>query len=84
MFANRHPLYTASKLPSAERIWGAILELVAAITGVFNIMDEKVLEAVVDESDVLAPICEMSPDFVTQKYPFCNWLINNILYLCIP
>lgn len=25
-----------------------------------------------------------SPDFVTQKCPFCNWLINNILYLCIP
>ena len=24
------------------------------------------------------------PDFVTQKCPFCNWLINNILYLCIP
>ena len=25
-----------------------------------------------------------TPDFVTQKCPFCNWLINNILYLCIP
>ena len=24
------------------------------------------------------------PDFVTQKCPFRNWLINNILYLCIP
>ena len=53
MFANRLPLYTASKLPPAERIWGAILELVAAITRVFNIMGEEVLEAVVDESDGL-------------------------------
>ena len=26
----------------------------------------------------------LCPDFVTQKCPFCNWLINNILYLCIP
>ena len=59
MFANRLPLYTASKLLSAERIWRAILELVAAITRVFNIMDEEVLEAVVDESDGLAPICEL-------------------------
>ena len=57
MFANRLPLYTASKLPSAERIWGAILGLVAAITKVFNIMGEEVLEAVVDESDGLASIC---------------------------
>lgn len=53
MFANRHPLYTASKLPSAERIWRFFLELVAAITRVFNIMDEEVLEAVAGESDVL-------------------------------
>ena len=53
MFTNWLPLYTASKLPSAERIWGAILELVAAITGVFIIMGEEVLEAVAGESDVL-------------------------------
>lgn len=57
MLANWLPLYTASKLPSAERIWWAILELVAAITRVFNIMYEEVLEAVVDESDGLASIC---------------------------
>ena len=59
MFANRLPLYTASKLLSAERIWRFFLELVAAITRVFIIMGEEVLEAVIDESDVLAPICEM-------------------------
>lgn len=43
----------------SERIWGAILELVAAITRVFNITDEEVLEAVVNESDELAHICEL-------------------------
>ena len=59
LLANWFPLYTASKLPSAERIWRFFLELVAAITRVFIIMGEEVLEAVIDESDVLAPICEM-------------------------
>ena len=35
----------------------AILKLVAVITRDFNIMDEEVLEAAVDESDGLAHIC---------------------------
>lgn len=43
----------------SERIWGVILELVAATTRVFNITDEEVLEAVVNESDELAHICEL-------------------------
>ena len=43
----------------SERIWGAILELVAAITRIFSITDEEVLEAVVNESDELAHICEL-------------------------
>ena len=43
----------------SERIWGAILELVAAIAKVFNITDEDVLEAVVNQSDELAHICEL-------------------------
>ena len=51
MFANRLPLYAASKLPSAERILRAVLGLVAAITKVFYTMNEEVLEAMVDESD---------------------------------
>ena len=38
---------------------GTILELVASITRVFDIMDEEVLEAAVDESDGLAHICEL-------------------------
>ena len=32
LFTNRLPLYTASELPSTERIWWVILELVAAAT----------------------------------------------------
>jgi hypothetical protein len=43
----------------SERIWETILELVAAITSVFNITDEEILEAVVNESDKLAHICEL-------------------------
>lgn len=56
MFANRLPLYAASKLPSAERILRAVLGLVAAITKVFYTMNEEVLEAMVDESDEPAHI----------------------------
>ena len=56
MFANRLPLYAASKLPSAERILRAVLELVAAITKVFYTMNEEALEAMVDESDEPAHI----------------------------
>ena len=39
--------------------WGAILELVAAITRVFNTTDEEAFEAVVNETDKLARICEL-------------------------
>ena len=58
LFANRLPLYAASKLASAERILRDILELVAAITEVFYIMEEEVLGVVVDESDEPACVCE--------------------------
>ena len=43
----------------SERIWGAVFELVAAIIRVFNVTDEEVLEAVVNESNELAHICEL-------------------------
>ena len=36
------------------------------------------------KSDKITPFEGFFPDFVTQKCPFCNWLINNILYLCTP
>ena len=47
------------ELTITERIWQAILELVAAITKVFSIDDEDVLDALVNESDELAHICEL-------------------------
>ena len=56
MFANWLPLYTCLDIIIDERIWRAILELVAAITKVFYTMNEEVLEAVVDESDESAHI----------------------------
>ena len=56
MFANRLPLYAAPKLPSAEKILKAVLELVAATTKVFYAMNEEVLEAMVDESGESAHI----------------------------
>ena len=43
----------------SERIWGRLLDLVAAIARVFNITDEDVLEAAVNQSDELAHICEL-------------------------
>ncbi len=48
------------ELTISERIWQAILEFVAAITKVFSIDDEEVLDALVNESDELAHICELS------------------------
>ena len=47
------------ELTISERIWQAILELVDAITKVFSIDDEEVLDALVNESDELAHICEL-------------------------
>ena len=47
------------ELTISERIWQAILELVAAITKVFSIADEEVMDALVNESEELAHICEL-------------------------
>ena len=47
------------ELTISERIWQAILELVAAITKVFSIADEDVLDALVNESDEIAHICKL-------------------------
>ncbi len=47
------------KLPSAMGNGGAILELLAATTSVFNITDEEALEVVVNETDKLARIYEL-------------------------
>ena len=47
------------KITISDGKWGAILELLAAITRVFNITDEEALEVVVNETDKLARICEL-------------------------
>ena len=57
LFANWLPLYTCLDIIIDERIWRAILELVAVVTRVFNVMNGEVLEAAVEELDGLAPIC---------------------------
>ena len=52
---------TRDKVPrnTPWEIWQAILEFVATVTEVFSIADEEVLDALVDESDELAHICEL-------------------------
>ena len=57
LFANWLPLYTCLDIIIGERIWRAILELVAVVTRVVNIMNGEVLEAVVEELDGLAHMC---------------------------
>ena len=57
LFANWLPLYTCLDIIIDERIWRAILELVAVVTRVVNIMNGEVLEAVVEELDGLAHMC---------------------------
>jgi len=47
------------ELTISERIWQAILELVAAIAKVFSTSDEEVMDALVNESDELAHICKL-------------------------
>jgi len=55
----RQAAQDSHELTISERIWHAILEFVAAIAKVFSIDDEEVLEALVNESDELAHICEL-------------------------
>ena len=57
LFANWLPLYTCLDIIIDERIWRAILELVAVVTGVVNIMNGEVLEAAVEELDGPAHMC---------------------------
>ena len=49
----------SQELTISQRIWQAILELVTAITKVFSIADEEVMDALVNESDELAHICDL-------------------------
>jgi hypothetical protein len=47
------------ELTICQRIWGALLELVAAITKVFSLNDEEVFSAMINESEELAHICDL-------------------------
>lgn len=47
------------ELTISERIWLTILKFVAAITKIFSIGDEEVLDVLINESDEIAHICEL-------------------------
>ena len=49
----------AMELTIVERIWGAVLEMIVALTSVFNITDEEIYDAVINQSDELAHICDI-------------------------
>ena len=49
----------AMELTIVERIWGAVLEMIIALTNVFNITDEEIYDAVINQSDELAHICDI-------------------------
>ena len=49
----------SNELTISERVGQAILEFVVVITKVFSIVDEKVMDALVNESDELVHICEL-------------------------
>lgn len=49
----------AMELTIVERIWGAVMEMVIAVTSVFNITDEEIYDAVINQSEELAHICEI-------------------------
>ena len=55
----RQATQNSHELTVSERIWQAILEFVSAITKVFSIDDEEVLDALINESDELAHICKI-------------------------
>lgn len=58
----------AMELTIVERIWGAVMEMVIAVTSVFNITDEEIYDAVINKSEELAHICEI----YRLKWPFEN------------
>ena len=62
-------------------IEGAVVKLKKGVSWINNIRlsGNKILFNVEENTTTTS-----GPDFVTQKCPFRNWLINNILYLCIP
>ena len=49
----------AMELTIAERIWGAVLEMVIALTNIFDLTDEEIYDAVINQSEELAHICDI-------------------------
>lgn len=47
------------ELTIAERIWGAVLEMVIALTNIFDLTDEEIYDAVINQSEELAHICDI-------------------------
>ena len=67
------------ELTISERIWQAILELAATINKVFSIADEDGLDALVNESDELAHICELYQcKMASEELPKFKFSIFNI------
>lgn len=65
---------------------GAILELVASITRVFNITDEEVLAALLNDSDEFVHICELInikwriKNSRKLKLPYCHNHLHECIY----
>lgn len=57
----------AMELTIVERIWGAVMEMVIAVTSVFNITDEEIYDAVINLKSL--PIFVK---FIGKKWPFEN------------
>lgn len=49
----------AVELTIIERIWGAVLEMVIAMATVFNLADEDIYDAIINQSEELAHICDI-------------------------
>ena len=69
LLVHKQASFVSLKIVICKRIWVVILELVAAIPRVFNIMDEEVYETVVDEPDELAHIKFYRCKTATQGIP---------------
>ncbi|MBP6971345.1 MAG: IS4 family transposase, partial [Bacteroidaceae bacterium] len=49
----------AMELTIVERIWGAVLEMVIAMANVFNLEEEDIYDAIINQSDELAHIYDI-------------------------
>ena len=73
----RQATQNSHELTVSERIWQAILEFVSAITKVFSIDDEEVLDALINESDELTHICKL------YQCKMASWLYMKHFFIFI-